>query len=169
MSDSLQPHGLKPSRLLCPWDSPGKSTGVGCHFLLQGIFPTQGLDAGLLRCRQITAGKPGLLDMHVITCHSPHQACSLYTQPTPLVVFIIQCLSASESISLATQTSQTQARTGGVPVEDPGWEVSAHDSSQDPVSSTLQLAKTASSFMEPSCHSSLQPIRSLPLPSTLAC
>ena len=28
-------------RLLCPWDSPGKKTGVGCHFLLQGIFPTQ--------------------------------------------------------------------------------------------------------------------------------
>ena len=42
MSDSLQPHGLWPTRLLCPWDSPGKSTGVGCHFLLQEIFPTQG-------------------------------------------------------------------------------------------------------------------------------
>ena len=34
--------GLQPSRLLCPWTSPGKNTGVGCHFLLQGIFPTQG-------------------------------------------------------------------------------------------------------------------------------
>ena len=32
-------HGLKPARLLCPWDSPGKNTGVGCHALLQGIFP----------------------------------------------------------------------------------------------------------------------------------
>ena len=42
MSDSLQPHGLKPTRLLCPWDFPGKNIGVGCHFLLQGIFPTQG-------------------------------------------------------------------------------------------------------------------------------
>ena len=31
---------------------PGKSTGVGCHFLLQGIFPTQGLNLGLLHCRQ---------------------------------------------------------------------------------------------------------------------
>ena len=38
-SDSF---GLQPSRLLCPWDSPGKNTGVGYHFLLQGIFPTQG-------------------------------------------------------------------------------------------------------------------------------
>ena len=34
-------HGLQPTRLLCSWDSPGKKTGVGCHFLLQGIFPTQ--------------------------------------------------------------------------------------------------------------------------------
>ena len=38
----------EPTRLLCPWDSPGKNTGVGCHFLLQGIFPTQGLNSYLL-------------------------------------------------------------------------------------------------------------------------
>ena len=36
-----------------PWDSPGKNTGVGCHFLLQGIFPIQGLNPGLPYCRQI--------------------------------------------------------------------------------------------------------------------
>ena len=41
MSDSLQSHGLCPTRLLYPWDFPGKNTGMGCHFLLQGIFPTQ--------------------------------------------------------------------------------------------------------------------------------
>ena len=35
MSDSVGPHGLQPTRLLCPWDSLGKNTGVGCHFLLQ--------------------------------------------------------------------------------------------------------------------------------------
>jgi len=35
MSDSVWPHGLQPTRLLRPWDSPGKNTGVGCHFLLQ--------------------------------------------------------------------------------------------------------------------------------------
>ena len=41
---TLQPYGLEPARLLYPWYSPGKNTGVGCHFLLQGIiFPTQGL------------------------------------------------------------------------------------------------------------------------------
>ena len=41
-----------PTRLLCPWDSPGKNTWVGSHFLLQGIFLTQGLNLGLLHCRQ---------------------------------------------------------------------------------------------------------------------
>ena len=35
MSDSLRPHGLKPARLPCPWNPPGKNTGVGCHFLLK--------------------------------------------------------------------------------------------------------------------------------------
>jgi len=36
-----------------PWNSPGQNTGVGSHFLLQGIFPTQGSNPGLLHCRQI--------------------------------------------------------------------------------------------------------------------
>ena len=50
VSDSSRPHGLQPTRLLYPWDSPGKNTGVGCHFLLQGIVPTQGSNPHLLHC-----------------------------------------------------------------------------------------------------------------------
>ena len=46
-SNSLRPHGLQPARLLCPWDSPGKNAGVGCHLLLQGIFPVEGLNLRL--------------------------------------------------------------------------------------------------------------------------
>ena len=42
ISDSLQHHKLQPASLLCPWNFSGKNNGVGCHFLLQGIFPTQG-------------------------------------------------------------------------------------------------------------------------------
>ena len=53
VSDSLQPHGLQPARLLGPWNSPGKSTGVGCHALLQGIFPTQRWNPGLSHCRRL--------------------------------------------------------------------------------------------------------------------
>ena len=52
MSNSLRSQGLQPTRLLHPWDFPGKNTGMGCHFLLQGIFLTQGLNLGLLHCRQ---------------------------------------------------------------------------------------------------------------------
>ena len=42
-----------PTRLLCPWNFPGKNTKVGSHSLLQGIFLTQELNPGLLHCRQI--------------------------------------------------------------------------------------------------------------------
>ena len=53
VSDSSQPHGWQPSRLLSPWDSPGKTTGVSCHFLLQGVSPTQESNPGLLHGRQV--------------------------------------------------------------------------------------------------------------------
>ena len=52
----LWTHGQWPTRLLCPWDFPGKNTGVGCRALLQGIFLTQGSNPGLLcllHCRRI--------------------------------------------------------------------------------------------------------------------
>ena len=44
----FRPHGLQAARLLCPWHFPGKNTGVGCYFLLQGIFPVQGSNLCLL-------------------------------------------------------------------------------------------------------------------------
>ena len=48
MSNSLRPHELEPARVLCPWNSPGKNTGVDCHSLHQAIFLTQGSNLGLL-------------------------------------------------------------------------------------------------------------------------
>ena len=45
-------------RLLCPWDFPGKNTGVGCHALLQRIFPTQGSNPGLQYFRQSLRSEP---------------------------------------------------------------------------------------------------------------
>ena len=44
---TLWPHGLQPTKLLCPWNSPGQNTGVGSLSLLQGIFPTQEVNPGL--------------------------------------------------------------------------------------------------------------------------
>ena len=63
---TLQPSGLQPARLFCPWASPGKNAEVGCHNLLQGIFPTQESNPhflGLLHWRAgslplATPGKP---------------------------------------------------------------------------------------------------------------
>ena len=52
-------HGVaKPSRLLCPWDFPGKNTGVSCHFLLQGIIPTQGSNLSLLHLLHSLPAEP---------------------------------------------------------------------------------------------------------------
>ena len=48
VSSYLQSYELEPTRLLCPWDSPGKHTGVGHHALLQGIFPSWELKPHLL-------------------------------------------------------------------------------------------------------------------------
>ena len=67
MSDFLRPHVLLPVRLLCPWNSPGHSTGVGSLSLLQGIFPTQGLNPGFLHCKWILyclshQGSPRILE-----------------------------------------------------------------------------------------------------------
>ena len=60
MPDSLWPHGLPRylARLLCSWDFPGKYTRVGCHFLFQGIFPTQGSNLGFPHCRQTLQSEP---------------------------------------------------------------------------------------------------------------
>ncbi|XDA71253.1 hypothetical protein R6Z07F_001605 [Ovis aries] len=62
VSSSLQPHGL-----YSPWNSPGQNTGVGSLSLLQGIFPTQGLNPGLPYCRWILyqlsrKSSPGILE-----------------------------------------------------------------------------------------------------------
>ena len=67
VSNSVWPHRQQPTRLRRPWDSPGKNTGVGSLSLLQGIFPTQGLNPGLPHCRRILnqlshQGSPGILE-----------------------------------------------------------------------------------------------------------
>ena len=59
-------HKLQPTRLLCPWDSPGKNTGLGCHFLLQGIFPAQELNTGLPQCRKPSKCKSPLIKNDLI-------------------------------------------------------------------------------------------------------
>ena len=71
ISDSLQLHGLKLIRLLCLWNFPGTNTGAGCHFLPQGIFPTQGSNLHLLRLWHWQA------DCSPLRCWKQHN-CSLH-------------------------------------------------------------------------------------------
>ena len=62
VSDSVQPHRRKPTRLPCPWDSPGKNTGVGCHFLLQCMkvkSESEVTQSCLTLCDPIDSSPPG--------------------------------------------------------------------------------------------------------------
>ena len=69
VSDSLQPHGLYPFRLLCPWNFPGKTTGADCHFLLQGIFLIQGSNLSLAYLRwQVDSSRLCHLETCVCVC-----------------------------------------------------------------------------------------------------
>ena len=61
----MRPHGLWPARLLCRWNYPGKNTGVGCHFLLSGIFLIQGSNPCLLHWQA------GSLPLHLHLLESP--------------------------------------------------------------------------------------------------
>ena len=89
------------TRLLCPWDSPGKNTGVDCHAFLQGIFPTQGLNLHLLwllHCRQIpyhcttweahSLVIPAYISPHCrMTCNTEPQPGETATFPNIILVF----------------------------------------------------------------------------------
>ena len=86
MSNSLQPPGLQPSRFLCPWDSPGKNTGAGCHFLLQGIFLIQASNPCLLCLLHLQAGSLPL-------CHLG----------SPISPFCIVEISVHTKVSLVAQ------------------------------------------------------------------
>ena len=64
-----EPMGYSPPGSSVHGDSPGKNTGVGCHALLQGIFPTQGSNPGLPQCRQI---------LYHLSHHNTYNKCCLY-------------------------------------------------------------------------------------------
>ena len=107
VSDSLWPHE-QPARLLCPWDSPDKNTGVGCHSLLQGIFLTQGWNLGLLHCRQILyclshQGSPNWysVSFHCLLYHIHHSQESRVDSPASLFEIFCCCSSVLSLITLS--------------------------------------------------------------------
>ena len=118
VSDSLRPCGAS-TRLLCPWNFPGKNTGVGCHFLLPGIFPTQGSNLSLLNWQVDSLQEEALdkifITMAVVTCWFWHISGSwagkislllsfLEVQSVPVLMPVAPCPSpapASHPVSLS--------------------------------------------------------------------
>ena len=86
-------------RLLCPWNSSGKNTGVGCHALLQGIFPTEGSNPGLLcllHCSKI------------LYCWATREA------PDHSAEFLVICVHTSSSSQYVAPISSSMASTVGL-------------------------------------------------------
>ena len=98
VSNSFPPCELQPARLLCPWDSPGKNTGVGCHSLLQGIFPAQGLN-------------PGSPELHADSLASDPWGKSMCLMAS--ITFLIFLYLAVPGLSCGTQDHQSSLRHVG--------------------------------------------------------
>ena len=107
------------ARLLCPWNLPGKNTGVGCHFLLQGIFQTQELNPHLLQApalasRFFTAeppGKPIFMLLLLLNCFSRVWLCGTHRrQPTRLPVHGIFQARILESVAISFPRGSSRPR-----------------------------------------------------------
>ena len=109
MSNFLWPQRLQPTRFLCPWNTPGKNTGVGCHFLLQGIFLTQGSNLGLLHCRQILY-------------HLSHQKWSEVAQSCPVLCDPMDCSLPGSSVHVIFQAEYWNGLSFPSPGDLPGIE-----------------------------------------------
>ena len=102
------------TKLLRPWDFQGKSTGVGCHFLLQGIFPTQGSNPGLSHCRQTLyhlshQGSPGWLVRSGEEGPQRRDGCTLHVGGMWIVWLRRQILKGDCSVSHSTCFSRDSA------------------------------------------------------------
>ena len=137
MSDSLQSHGLQPAWLLCPWNSLGKSTGMSSHSLLQRIFLSQGLNPGLLRCRQIfgSSHKPKLLHLinlnllpiltALLGCKSPQSLYNSYIKLKKNADWTLEWLSITLRIKTKILTMAYLALGDLVPCSTPGSQLYA--------------------------------------------
>ena len=102
MSNSLWPHGL-----YNPWNSPGQNTGVGSLSLLQGIFPTQGSNPGLLHCRQVLyqlSHKGSPLVLYVPKCAISFPGGSVVKNPSVKQVMQVQSLDQEDSLEKEVAT-----------------------------------------------------------------
>ena len=91
-------------QVLCPWDSPGKNTGVGCHLLLQGIFPTQGSNwhTSALAGGFFTTEPPGNPINFIHSINSIYVNPNLPALPTPVFLFDIHMFVLYVCVSTST-------------------------------------------------------------------
>ena len=95
VSNSLWSHGLYPARLLSPWNFPGKTNGVGCNSLLQGIFPTQGLKLHILHLLYWQVYSLSLCPLENPTVNYSHQICSQGANRSPFLGSVMVALMVS--------------------------------------------------------------------------
>ena len=113
VSDSLRPHGLQPARLLCPCNFLGKNTGVGCHFLLQQIFQTQGSNSHLVHLLHWQADSLPL---------APPGKLSLFIYIFIRSIIIIRHSHLGGQTSLAAQTVKRLPTMRETQIQSLGWE-----------------------------------------------
>ena len=106
LSDSLRPHGLyNPPGSSVHGDSPDKNTGVGCHPLLQGIFPTQGLNPGVPHCRRILYHLSHQGSPAAAAAAKSLQSCPTLCNPVdgspPGCHFLLQCMKVKSESEVA--------------------------------------------------------------------
>ena len=104
MSDSVRPHRQQPTWLRCPWDSPGKNTGVGCHFLLQCMKVKRESQVAQLcptLCDPIDGSPPGSAVPGILQARTAGMGCH----------FLLQCMKVKSESEVA-QSCQTQRSHG---------------------------------------------------------
>ena len=117
VSNSVHLYGLQPTKLLCPWSSLGKSTGMGCHALLQETFPTQGSNCLSLMSPESPAGRffttSATWEAYIYCCCSVAKSCPTLCNPmdcnTPGIPILHHLLELAQThihwVSDAIQTS----------------------------------------------------------------
>ena len=131
------PQGLQPIRLLRPWDFPGKSAGVDCHFLLQEIFLTQELNSGLPHCRQTLyrlshqgSLKDGIVQGNIVLHNQ------LDTSFWVLLFLLLLCFSANICFILSLLLCKSQKRRF---MQKSGFDENWYEWVNYPKTSTLKL------------------------------
>ena len=135
MSDSVWPHRWQPTRLPHPWDSPGKNTGVGCHFLLQCMkvksesevaqlcltLQPHGLQPTRLLCPWDFAGKTTGVGCHHLLCmmYSAHNGDNIHLWHTPFLIWnqsVVPCPVLTVASWRAYRFLKRQVKWSGTPI-----------------------------------------------------